>query len=98
MFSWVTQHQNLRSLENAGFHRLKERDSFLPNNTQYSTGLRKHKKLNCNISGFMFLPVMMKHFLPTISEHFVTRLSYLGCKSFALRCLLFTQYLIAMLE
>lgn len=72
---------------------------FLPNNIQYSTGLlRKHQELNCNISCFMLFPVMMKYFFPIISEHFVTHLSYLGCKRFALRCLLFTQYLIAALE
>lgn len=98
-FPGLIQHQNLRSLENVGFHTLEWRKSFLPNDTQYSTGLlRKHQELNCNISCFMLLPVMMEHFFPIKSQHFVIHLSYLGCKRFALRCLLFTQYLIATLE
>lgn len=98
-FPGLIQHQNLRSLENVGFHTLEWRKSFLPNDTQYSTGLlRKHQELNCNISCFMLLPVMMKHFFPIKSERSVIHLSYLGCKRSALRCLLFTQYLIATLE
>lgn len=41
---------------------------------------------------------MMKPFFFIIREHLVTYLSYLGCKRFAFRCLLFTQYLLAALE
>lgn len=62
-FPGFIQHQNLRSLENVGFHTLKCRNFFLPNSTQYSTGLlRKHQELNCNIGCFMFLPVIMEDF------------------------------------
>lgn len=69
-FPVFIEHQILKSPENVGLH-MKEwiegRNSFLPTDSQYSTGLlRKHQELTCNISRFMLLSVMMKHFFPII--------------------------------